>query len=197
MRTKASGESVLLLLDAAEVLRTKSVDYAVIGALAASAHGVIRASKDADALLSISVAALTSLERDFKAAGFNTELRRGDMGDPIAAVLELRDKFENRVDLLVGIRGFDPGAFSRTIDIPLDEGSLKFVSLEDFVAMKVFAGGPQDIADARDALEAALEPPNLELLRALATRYGRDTTRSMEALLTDRDRASDDSPGME
>jgi hypothetical protein len=58
MRTKASGESTLLLLDAVQVLRSANVDYVVVGALAAAVHGVVRASFDADALLSIS----TSLE---------------------------------------------------------------------------------------------------------------------------------------
>jgi hypothetical protein len=50
MRTKASGESTLLLLDAVQVLRAEHVDYAIIGAMAAAVHGVIRASRDADAL---------------------------------------------------------------------------------------------------------------------------------------------------
>ena len=52
MRTKASGESTLLLLDAVQVLRAENIDYAIVGAMAASVHGVIRASRDADALLS-------------------------------------------------------------------------------------------------------------------------------------------------
>ncbi len=51
MRTRASGESTLLLVDAVQVLRAAQVDYAIIGAMAASVHGVIRASRDADALL--------------------------------------------------------------------------------------------------------------------------------------------------
>lgn len=191
MRTKASGESALLLLDAIQILRGASVDYAVVGAMAASVHGVIRASLDADALLAISLSALAGLERSFKAAGFKTELRRGDMGDPIGAVLTLRDSFENRVDLLVGIRGFEPTAFSRTIEVALDGESLKFVGLEDFVAMKLFAGGPQDLVDARSALEAAPEPPNVELLQGLAKRYGPETARSLESLLSSFSRDAD------
>lgn len=182
MRTKGSGESALLLLDALEVLRAANVNYAVVGAMAAAFHGALRASFDADALLSINVSALAELERSLKAAGFKTELRRGDMGDPIGAVLKLHDNFDNSVDLMVGIRGFDPMAFSRTIEVALDGESLKFVGLEDFVAMKLFAGGPRDLADAKGALEAAPEPPNMALLRALANRYGPETARSLESL---------------
>jgi len=195
MRTRSDGESILLLLDAIQVLRAQNVDYAIVGAIAASIHGPVRASHDADALLSISTPALKDLEQSFQKAGFGTDLRRGDMGDPIAAVLSLHDKFENRVDLLVGIRGFDPAGFSRTIEIPFEGESLKVVGLEDFVAMKLFAGGPQDLADAHNALEATPEPPDMGLLRSLAARYGVETARSLEKLQKELDRGLD--PGFE
>jgi hypothetical protein len=191
MRAKASGESTLLLVDAVQVLRAAQVDYAIIGAMAASVHGVIRASRDADALLSITVPALPDLERSFRAAGFITELRRGDVDDPISAVLTLHDEFENRVDLLVGIRGFDPQAFSRTIDVPLDGEPLRFVGLEDFIAMKIFAGSPQDASDATTAIQVATEPLDVNLLRQLASRYGADTARSLEKVLGALSRDSD------
>jgi hypothetical protein len=191
MRAKASGESTLLLLDAIQILRGASIDYAIIGAMAAAVHGVLRASFDADALLSIGTSGLKELERALRSAGFKTELRRGDLGDPIGAVLTLRDDFDNRVDLLVGIRGFDPTAFSRTIEVALHGESLKFVGLEDFVAMKLFAGGPQDLVDARSALEAAPEPPNGELLQKLASRYGPETTRSLQSLTSSLSRGRD------
>ena len=183
MRTSASGESTLLLLDVVQVLCKEKVDYAVVGAMAASVYGVIRASRDADALLSIGVPALSGLEQSFRRAGFRTELRSGDFEDPIGAVLTLQDGFDNQVDLLVGIRGFDAAAFSRSIEVAFDGESLKFVSLEDFVAMKLFAGGPQDIADAKIALEVALEPIDLNLLLRLAARYGTQTVRSLENVL--------------
>ena len=48
MRTRRSGESALLLLDAIEVLAREQVGYAVVGAMAASVNGVLRASMDAD-----------------------------------------------------------------------------------------------------------------------------------------------------
>jgi len=183
MRTSASGESALLLLDVVQVLGKEQVNYAIVGAMAASVYGVIRASRDADALLLISVPALAGLEHTFRAAGFQTALRRGDFDDPIGAVLTLQDSFDNQVDLLVGIRGFDPVAFSRSIEISLYGEPLKFVSLEDFIAMKLFAGGPQDIADATSAIECALEPLDLDLVRRLAARYGADTAGSLEKVL--------------
>jgi hypothetical protein len=183
MRTRRAGESALLLLDAIEVLARESVEYAVIGAMAASVHGVLRASMDADAVLSVTTQELGRLEERFKAAGFGTSLRRGDLDDPIAAVLALTDAFGNRVDLLVGLRGLENAAFQRAIDVPFQGTVLRVVGVEDFVAMKVFAGGPQDIADARYALAAAKDAIDLDLLTRLAARYGRQVGIELKKLL--------------
>lgn len=183
MRTRRAGESALLLLDAIEVLTRESIDYAVIGAMAASVHGVLRASMDADAVLSITTQELGRLEECFKAAGFATDLRRGDIDDPIGAVLALTDAFGNRVDLLVGLRGLEKEAFERAMNVPFQGTALRVVGVEDFIAMKVFAGGPQDMADARYALAAAKGTIDLDLLARLAARYGRHVSSELKKLL--------------
>lgn len=178
------------MLDAVAVLRGQGVGYALVGAMAGSVHGVVRASLDADALLSLPLSALTSLERTFQAAGFQTVLRRGDADDPIGSLLELRDHFGNRVDLLVGLRGLEDAAFARAIEVAFEGEVLRVVSREDFVAMKVFAGGPQDIADAASVLEVAADALDLALLRRLAERFGRPTAASLESLLAKTSRGS-------
>jgi hypothetical protein len=183
MRTQRAGESALLLLDAIEVLARESVDYAVIGAMAASVHGVLRASMDADAVLSITAQELGRLEERFKTSGFVTSLRRGDSDDPIRAVLALTDAFGNRVDLLVELRGLESAAFQRAVEVPFQGMRLRVVGVEDFIAMKIFAGGPQDMADARYALAAAKNMIDLDLLSRLAARYGRDVSSELQKLL--------------
>ena len=42
MRTDAAGQSALLMVDVAEVLAARGIPYAVIGAMAAAVHGVVR-----------------------------------------------------------------------------------------------------------------------------------------------------------
>lgn len=185
MRTRRSGESALLLLDAVEVLTVERVDYAVVGAMAASVHGVVRASLDADAVLSVTTQELGKLQERFAVAGFSTELRRGDFEDPIAAVLALSDPFGNRVDLLVGLRGLEVEAFQRAIEVTFQGTQLRVVGVEDFIAMKLFAGGPQDIADARYALAAAKAAIDDQLLLRLVTRYGRQAMGELKKLLGD------------
>jgi hypothetical protein len=183
MRAQRPGESALLLLDGIDSLSRSNVPYAVVGAMAASVHGVVRASMDADALLALHSDELAALERRFREDGFTTELRYGDAADPIGAVLTLADEHGNRVDFIVGVRGLDSGAFARAVEIPFHGETLRIIGLEDFVAMKLFAHGPQDVVDAHSALEAAGDAVDLELLRRLAARFGPETSEALEAAL--------------
>lgn len=183
MRTRRSGESALLLLDAVALLAEENIGYAVIGAMAASVHGVVRASVDADAVLSVTIQELGALERKFQAAGFRTELRRGDAEDPIPALLALHDSFGNRVDLLAGLRGLEAAAFSRAVEVPFQGKKLRVIGREDFIAMKLFANGPQDLADARHAFVIAGESLDIDMLRRLAGRYGRTASDAFAQLL--------------
>jgi hypothetical protein len=181
VRTTQAGQSFLLLLDVIDVLKAKHIDYAVIGAVAASVHGVIRASLDADALLSMTVRSLEALEKDLK-PHFHTILRRGSFEDPIAAVLVVKDIYENRVDLLVGIKGFDDRAFSRTIKVPFGNEHLAVVAVEDFIAMKIYAGSPQDLSDARRALEISSVTLDRPLLESITARYGKKYLKTLKTL---------------
>jgi predicted nucleotidyltransferase len=183
VRTKRAGQSALLLLDAVEVLQREEIDYAVIGAFALSAHGVVRASTDADVLLFTTPQHLTKLRTRFQRAGFDCELRHGEADDPIPTMLILSDSHNNHVDLLGGLRGMDPAIFSRTVKVRFRGVNLRIVGREDFIAMKCFAGGPQDILDARSAYRSTQGPVDLDLLRAVARRFGRDAADNLEQVL--------------
>ena len=182
MRPTGSGESALLLLDVVRTLVNQRISYAVIGAIAASVHGAVRASMDADVVLSLAVQEALGLESVFKEAGFRTELTRGDFDDPIPAMLRLSDEYGNRVDLLIGLKGMEPAAFSRAIEVSFQGDTLQFIGREDFIAMKVFAGGPMDLIDAKRAL-AAGGSLDAQLLRRLARQYGRSAAATLEQLL--------------
>jgi predicted nucleotidyltransferase len=183
MRTRRAGQSALLLLDVIVVLRNEAIEYAVIGAMAASVHGSLRASADADALLSVTVSKLSHLSRAFKKAGFDAELRRGDADDPIPAMLIISDTHGNRVDLLGGLRGLDPQVFSRAVDVPFSGDTLRVVGREDFIAMKCFAGGPQDLIDAQQALQSAQVRVDHSLLRRVTRQFGRAAADVLERIL--------------
>src|SRR5262249_16942304 len=138
VRTQRPGQSALFL-DVVEILIRENIDYVVIGALALSAHAVVRASRDVDALLYVPFSRLKMLSAKFSTAGFAVTLRRGDEADPILGMLLLEDMHGNRVELLGGLRGMDPDLFSRAIDVTFLGVDLRIVGREDFIAMKCFA----------------------------------------------------------
>jgi hypothetical protein len=183
VRTQRPGQSALLILDVVEILARENVDYLVIGAFALSAHAVVRASSDVDALLSVSYRRLAELSTIFESAGFGATLRRGDDDDPILSMLVLSDTHSNRVELLGGLRGLDPTVFLRAIEVPFQGVDLRIVGREDFIAMNCFTGGAQDLADARAAFEGAQDPVDLDLLRAVTRRFGRDAADRLEELV--------------
>lgn len=183
MRTDRPGQSALLFLDVAEILAHEDIDYVIIGAFALSFHGSVRGSSDVDALLYVSFARLAEISKTFEAAKFTATIRRGDDDDPILSMLILGDAYGNRVELLGGLRGLDPAVFSRGVQVPFHGVNLRVVGLEDFIAMKCFAGSAQDLADASAAIEGAQGPINLDLLRAVTRRFGRPAADRLEGLL--------------
>lgn len=90
MRAKGPGESALVLLDVVDLLVEQGIEYAVIGAIAASIHGVVRASMDADVLLAMPARKAPDLERGLAEAGLQTELTRGDSIWPMPRVRSWR-----------------------------------------------------------------------------------------------------------
>src|SRR5207237_192975 len=96
------------------------------------------------------------------------------------AMLKVTDRFSNRVDLLIGLKGLDPQAFSRAIDVPFQGKTLRFIGREDFIAMKAFAGGPMDLVDAARALTAGGASLDLDLVRSLAKRFGTEASESLD-----------------
>jgi predicted nucleotidyltransferase len=175
------------MADIAGFLAVRGVRYAVIGAMAAAVHGVVRASLDADAVVSLQMREAQALRQELIEEGYEATLRTGDVDDPIPGLLEIKDRHGNRVDLLLGLRGMDPELLDRTRQVRLAEAVLEIVGREDFIAMKAFAGGPVDLADARAVIELDRETLDLELLRRLAQRFGRDAERAVQNLIDEVD----------
>jgi len=100
MRAKNSGQSALLLLDVIDLLSEKKIPYAIIGALAASFYGTVRASVDADAIISLATSPLSAgdLAHLLSQSGMPAGYRRGDGDDPLQGVISVKDKYGNRVD---------------------------------------------------------------------------------------------------
>ena len=185
MRATSPGQSALLALDVIDMLNRQHVPYAIIGAFAASFYGVVRASLDVDAVISLrpGQAELTMLTDELHQAGLKTTYRTGDVRDPIGAVLNVEDAFRNRVDLLMNIQGMTETVFSRIVETEFMSTRIRVIGLEDFVAMKVFAGSPKDLDDVAGAFRVSAGRIRLPLLKELVGLYGTDAVQRLESLL--------------
>lgn len=187
MTATGSGQPGHLLVDVLQALARLSVPNAIVGGFAVSFHGVVRGTDDADAAIWLKGTSLDEggLLRELKSSGFQAELRTGESEDPIAAVIVVHDKYGNRTDLLLGVRGMDPAASSRAVSSTLLGSPIRVIGAEDLIAMKIFAGGGQDIDDVKKVLQVTGPRLDLDLVRHLTRRYGAGEARILDRLIKD------------
>jgi len=70
--------------------------------------------------------------------------------------------------------------------------TLEFVGREDFIAMKVSAGGPLDLPDAERAVAADPASLDVQLVRGLAARLGKHASAALNSILSAELGAGDD-----
>lgn len=183
MRTTGPSQSPLLLLDVIDILDRSKIPYAIVGAIAAAYHGEVRASRDADAVISLPSADIPFLTDNLTIAGLRVRVNKGDVDDPIRQVLALMDSHDNTVDLLWGVHGMDDGVMDRCRTTSLLGSIVKVIGPEDFIAMKLFAGGPKDLGDVQGVLEISGERLDIPLLKKVTRRYGAEESRALAVLL--------------
>ena len=66
---------------------------------------------------------------------------------------------------------------------PIVAASLTVLDREDFIATKLFAGGPQDLADAAAAVSVDRATLDVALLETLARAFGPETAERLRHLL--------------
>ena len=186
MRTTGPGQPAQLLLDVLELLSKLEVPHAVIGAFAVAFYGVPRFTDAADAAVWLggtSISGRDLVER-LSGLGYRVEFRRGDPDDPISAIVLIEDQFENRVDLVLGIRGMDSKAVERCTSGQLLDYPVRILGVEDLITMKLFAGGTQDLEDVQGILQVSKEILDVDLLHKLARSYGLAVEAKLNELLT-------------
>ena len=179
---KSLMASTELLCRVLPLLEEADIKYLTMGAYALALHGHLRATRDVDVLLGMHPSQLRAFRQKVQAAGFQVDMRLGDEHDPIPAVLEIRDAAGGLVEMLAGLRGLDPAAFARGLTVPFSGNDLKVVGREDLIAMKCYAGRPQDLIDVKEALAGSREGINEPLLRELVRRFGRRAVEVLESI---------------
>ena len=107
----------------------------------------------------------------------------GDQADPIGAVINVEDKYKNRVDLLMNIRSIDDDVFKRSVQTSFMDQNINIIGLEDFIAMKIFAGSPKDLNDVRGVIDISGNGFNSTLLKKLLTKQGNKALKILDALI--------------
>lgn len=183
MKIDGPAQSPELLVVVIEILSSLAVDYAVIGAMAGSFHGAVRASIDADAIVLMqSTDKRSSLISALTDYGLSVDYREPDFDDPVRGLIRITDQYGNQVDLLLGIQGFDLSAFNRCKAMTLFEKHLKVIGLEDYIAMKIYAGSALDLLDARSAITVSGDQIDQQLLEQLVLRYGKEAQERLALL---------------
>ena len=136
----------------------------MVGGLAVSAWGYIRATDDVDFVANLTAAAV--LER-LKAAGIPARTQKGSVLDGDIEWC-IKGRLGDVVfDILPPVVPLD---FGRAVTLTLGRGNaIRVVDLDGLVRLKLRAGGPQDLLDAAQLLKK--HPKLLDQIRPVAEAY--------------------------
>jgi hypothetical protein len=167
--------------NAAEQLGIKT---ALIGALALAAHNLVRGTDDVDLACSIDpYGPLKELDELLRTQGLHTKLRFPDDQDSIGGVLviwERADEDDEPIEPVEVVNFFNPhrprktpatAAIARSLPL---RNSLRFVTLPDLVALKLYAGGPRDHADIIELLQQNPDA-DVDEIRTVAKPFDHDS----------------------
>jgi hypothetical protein len=129
-----------------------------VGAAALAVHGVSRATRDLDLLVTDAACLAESTWTDLREQGVTATIRRGDADDPLAGVVRLAAAGEVPVDLVVGRAGWQARVLARTVSSMVADVESPVATAADLVLLKLYAAGPQDAWDIAQLLDAADRP---------------------------------------
>ncbi len=164
--------------------------FAVIGGLAVSTWGTVRATQDIDILADstpspIGTATLRKrISQLWEEKNWQHEWRIGAGDDPIPLLTHLVFPASRQLtaDILWAHKQWQRNALKRTVTIQVARRPLSVIHPEDLVLLKLEAGGPQDLLDVEGVL--ATSPPELDLTRlrrsAARLRLNRDLKRCLQ-----------------
>ncbi len=136
-----------------KILDDLGVQYAVVGAVAVAARGVVRSTLDFDLLTTD-----TRVLQDRVWSGLpDVDVRKGDFDDPLAGVVRIGPKSE-QIDIIVGRWNWE----QRVIERAQPAGRAIRVPLtNDLILLKLAAGGP---IDQQDILRLLAVGPHNQLI---------------------------------
>lgn len=143
-----------LLGRVAELLTARGIPFALIGAAAMAVHGVTRATRDLDLLITVPAVLDHSAWSALTDAGVGVDVRRGSTDDPLAGVVRISSANERGVDVVVGRHAWQAAVVERAADAEIDGQRVPVARAADLILLKLYAGGPQDAWDIVQLLQS-------------------------------------------
>lgn len=162
------------LADAVGMLERRSIRSAVIGGLAVSLRGLPRMTVDVDLVIQADVEDGLRLARDLPSTPFMPLFDGVEEVVASAFILPIRHRLTGvRVDLAIGMSGFEREAVSRATPVAVGAASIPVVCVEDLLVMKALAGRPQDEADIQGLVDVQRDAIDWERCLATARSLGK------------------------
>jgi predicted nucleotidyltransferase len=182
MKFSSALKKVLSLLNKFKKKYDEKCSYALIGGLAVSAWGAIRATKDIDFLIFISTDIVEELKKIFENAGCRCELRRADFKDPVPLLLNVEIPLKNKeieeisAQFIVATKDWEKDFLKAVKIIDMEGVSIPVLRAEELIVMKLKAGSVLDVFDAKNLLQLLKGTGriNLNKIKDLAKRVKAD-----------------------
>jgi len=162
------------LADAAHVLETRGIRFALIGGLAVSLRGQPRMTVDVDLVILADIDQALRLAQELSSTPFEPLFPGVEEVVARSYILPLRHRATGiRVDVAIGISGFEQQAVSRATQVTIGDVRVPVVAVEDLLVMKALAGRPQDEQDIRGLVAAQRDAIDWPACLDVAEKLGR------------------------
>ncbi len=131
--------------------------YALVGGLAVSAWGVVRATRDIDLAVAIGTA-----NPNLLASRLEAHYQPGDPDDPLRGVFRMEIPVGERaipVQLIVLHQQWAEAVFRDVETLSVLDCQVPVVNWQALVLLKLYAGGPVDLQDAREIVAVRQPSP--------------------------------------
>ena len=168
-------------------LEARQFRYALIGGLAASIRGRIRATEDLDLILLCSLDEGLELVESLRQSRFSALLDDYEEVARSALLLPLIDQDSGiQLDLAIGLSGFEQEIVERADPMMIGDNEIFVATAEDLLVLKMLAGRPQDLQDVMGIVEVQADRLDWQYCLAAATRLEKaisiDLVRQIERL---------------
>jgi predicted nucleotidyltransferase len=176
-----------LLSNIARALETAHIPYVVIGGQAVLVYGDPRFTRDIDITLGVDIDQLDVIQQ--VAAELSLEPKPKDVEGFVRQtnVYPVKEKSTNiTVDFIFSFSPFETEMMRRARKIEIDGTAVRYASVEDVVVLKLAAGRPLDIKDAKGILNANQgydEEYILRWLQGFSDAVGRDLVQEYHSLV--------------